>query len=81
MAAVDDGVLRPPDWREVLRWPLPHKGLGDRLLIRLVHSDSILDFFIYGETIQKRNALATYPSISSGGENIYGSTCQPQPVS
>jgi 1-acyl-sn-glycerol-3-phosphate acyltransferase len=36
MAAVDDGVLRPPNWREVLRWPLPHKGLGDRLLIRLV---------------------------------------------
>jgi 1-acyl-sn-glycerol-3-phosphate acyltransferase len=26
----------PPAWREVLRWPLPCKGLGDRMLVKAV---------------------------------------------
>jgi 1-acyl-sn-glycerol-3-phosphate acyltransferase len=26
----------PPAWHEILRWPLPHNGLGDRLLLRAV---------------------------------------------
>lgn len=29
-------VWRPPAWLDVLRWPLPHNGLGDRLLIKAV---------------------------------------------
>jgi 1-acyl-sn-glycerol-3-phosphate acyltransferase len=38
MDGFKDGALtwNPPEWREVLCWPLPHKGLGDRLLLRAV---------------------------------------------
>jgi len=29
-------VWSPPVWQEILRWPLPHNGFGDRLLLRAV---------------------------------------------
>jgi 1-acyl-sn-glycerol-3-phosphate acyltransferase len=38
MDGTDDGARcwNPPDWWDILRWPLPHKGAGGRMLIRAV---------------------------------------------
>ena len=38
MEATDEDALvwNPPHWWELFRWPLPHKGLGDRALIKMV---------------------------------------------
>lgn len=36
MEGIKQGALvwNPPVWRDIVRWPLPHTGLGDRLLLR-----------------------------------------------
>jgi 1-acyl-sn-glycerol-3-phosphate acyltransferase len=38
MDGIKQGALvwSPPVWRDIVRWPLPHKGFGDRLLLRAV---------------------------------------------
>jgi 1-acyl-sn-glycerol-3-phosphate acyltransferase len=38
MDGTDEGTrrLNPLGWWDILRWPLPHKGLGDQMLIRAV---------------------------------------------
>lgn len=38
MDGTDEGarLWRPPGWWDILRWPLPEKGPGDRLLVRAV---------------------------------------------
>jgi 1-acyl-sn-glycerol-3-phosphate acyltransferase len=38
MDGSDEGVRRwnPPGWWDILRWPLPSKGPGDRILIRAI---------------------------------------------
>lgn len=38
MDGIKHGALawNPPVWRDVLRWPLPYRGFGDRLMLRAV---------------------------------------------